>query len=178
MILPVGSARAETTFTDIGAIFADHCVTRHAGDGAPIGLDLSSCASALSGSWSGAVIEAGNPDSPFLRRMRGEDTPCMPFDGPPWSPEDDIRRIRDWIDQEARDADGRPASIQTGAEIRIHGILTGGSEIDNAAIVVTGGTRIDDRPRIDDWPRIGGEAEMRGVVQGDGTVRATRLRDR
>lgn len=287
MALMAGAAGAETTFTEVGAIFGERCVKCHSGAGAPMGLDLSSYAAALSGGWSGAVVEAGNPDSPLLRRIRGDATPRMPLDGPPfldkaqialvadwvaaglpegqaapvmpairprpapgddvlwpdvqpifqracikchsdngklvappeglrlssldlvlrggerlvvlpgnpemsevwrrvtglgqprmphdgppWLPDDDIRLLRDWIAQGARDGEGTPAPIPEGAEIRLRGILTGEAEIDGAAFVITGSTRIDDRPGIGD------QAEMRGVVQVDGTVIATRFRDR
>ena len=93
----------------------------------------------------------------------------MPSEGPPWLPEEDIRLIRDWIAQGAPDAGGMRAPIPVGARIRLRGVLTGETEIDGAGFVVDSGTRIDDRPRIGD------EAEMRGVVQGDGSVRAERL---
>lgn len=58
------------------------------------------------------------------------------------------------------------------AEIRLRGVLTGDTAIDGAGFIITGRTRVDGRPQI------GGKAEMRGVVQADGTVLATRFRDR
>lgn len=282
-----GLAQEAPTFADVGALFAERCVKCHSGDGAPFGLQLDSHANALAGSWNGPVAIAGDAQSPILRRLRGEATPrmpldgppfltpgeiamveawvmagmpegaplappaparprpaagapvfwpdvepiflkscikChsdnsklgappeglrldslenvlrggdrlavlpgnpemseiwrritgladprMPFDGPPWLPEDDIRLIRDWIAQGAQDGDGVPAPIPEGARIRLRGILTGEDEIDGAGFTVDGGTRVDDRPRIGD------EAEMRGVVQADGAVRAERLRGR
>lgn len=51
-------------------------------------------------------------------------------------------------------------------------MLTGDTAIDGAGFIITGRTRVDGRPQI------GGKAEMRGVVQADGTVLATRFRDR
>lgn len=47
----------------------------------------------------------------------------------------------------------------------------GAAAIDGAACVIGGGMRKDDRPGI------GHQAEMRGVVQTDRTVRAERFRD-
>ncbi len=96
----------------------------------------------------------------------------MPFDGPPWLPEDDIRLIRDWIAQGAPDATGTPAPVPVGASIRLRGTLTADAEIDGAAFMISGATRVDDQPAIGD------EAEMRGTVQADGSVVADRLRDR
>ncbi|TAG23911.1 MAG: hypothetical protein EAZ40_06715, partial [Rhodobacterales bacterium] len=115
----------------------------------------------------------GNPEmSEIWRRITGLSDPRMPFDGPPWLPEEDIRLIRDWIAQGAPDAGGVVAPIPVGARIRLRGTLTAEAEIDGAAFLIDGSTRIDDRPGIGD------AAEMRGTVQADGTVRAERFRDR
>ena len=62
--------------------------------------------------------------------------------------------------------------MPVGGQIRLRGLVTGEAEIDGAGFVVDGGTRVDD------WPGMGAAAEMRGEVQADGSVRATRLRDR
>lgn len=281
-----GGAQAETGFDAVSPILTQRCISCHSGPAAPLGLDLTSYANVLSGGWASTVVEAGNPDSPLLGRLRGDITPrmplngppfltdaeiatvtawvmdglpegapvaavtlptrpapgepvlwshvepifqrscikChsdngklaappeglrltsldmvlaggdrlvvlpgnpqmsaiwrhitgtalpqMPFDGPPWLDPDDIRLIEDWIAQGAKDNNGTPAAIPVGAELRLRGTLTGPSAIDGAAFTIDGGTRIDDRPAI------GAEAEMRGQVQPDGTVRATRFRDR
>jgi mono/diheme cytochrome c family protein len=281
------AAQEAPTFHEVGALFRDRCVKCHAGAGAPMGLDLSSYASALSGSFMGPVLVAGDAASPLLQRIRGEATPqmpldgppflspeeiamveawvmgglvdgaalapipaprpvpapgedvlwpdvepifqqrcikChsdnskleappeglrlssldlvlqggdrlavlpgnapmseiwrrvtgladprMPFDGPPWLSEEEIRLIRDWIDQGARNAEGVPAPVPVGAELRLRGVLTAPQEIDGAAFAVDGSTRLDDVPPV------GGQAEMRGVVRADGAVLATRFRER
>jgi mono/diheme cytochrome c family protein len=283
------TAQEPPAWAEIGALFADRCVKCHSGFDAPMGLSLDSYASALSGSWIGKVLIAGDAvTSPLLRRLRGQDTPrmpldgppflapeeiarveawvlaglpegeaapppavaersrpapgepvtfadvepiflkacikChsdnsrmeappeglrlidyqailqggerlvlvpgnaeaselwrrvagvatprMPFDGPPWLPDEDIRLIRDWIAQGAPDAGGTPASIPAGREIRLRGTLTEPDAIDGARFAITAATRIDKSPRV------GAEAELRGVIQPDGTIRATRLRAR
>lgn len=283
-----GPAVAEgPSFAEVSAILNDRCVKCHSGAAAPMGLDLSSYATAMAGGWTGSVVTAGDAQSPLLRRIRGEVSPrmpldgppfltdaeiatisdwvmaglpegapvaaapaprprpgpgepvlwpdvepiflrscikChsdnsklpappeglrltsldlvlqggerlivlpgnpemselwrrvtglsdprMPFDGPPWLPEEDITLIRDWIAQGAMDADGVAAPVPVGAELRLRGVLTAPHTIDGAQFVVDGSTRVDDLPRI------GGQAEMRGVVQPDGSVLATRFRDR
>ena len=287
-LLLAGPAMAEApTFSQVGALLAERCVKCHAGADAPMGLELDTFAHVMSGSWTGAVATSGDADSPILQRLRGQASPRMPLDGPPflteaqiamvedwvmagmpegdtvlvaapprqrpaagqpvlwadvepvfnkacvkchsdnsklpappeglrldsyenilaggdrlvllpgnsamseiwrritglasprmphdgppWLPDDDIRLIRDWIDQGAPDANGLPAPIPVGAALRLRGIMTGPSAIDGAEFIMDGNTRIDDRPGV------GGQAEMRGVVQADGSVRATRLRDR
>ena len=93
LCLQVGAAVAEPSFTEVGAIFAESCVKCHSGGGAPMGLDLSSHDSALAGGWSGPVLVAGDADSPLLRRIRGEATPRMPLDGPPFL---DAAEIASW----------------------------------------------------------------------------------
>jgi mono/diheme cytochrome c family protein len=163
-------------WADIEPILNKRCVKCHSDNsklGAPPeGLRLSGLPEVLAGG-DRLVVLPGNPEmSELWRRVAGVASPRMPFDGPPWLPEEDIRLIRDWIAQGAPDASGNPAPVPAGAQVRLRGILTGETEIDGAAFVVDGGTRVDDRPRI------GQEAEMRGTVQTDGTVRAERFRDR
>ena len=161
---------------DVEPIFLKSCIKCHSDNsklGAPPeGLRLDSLANVLKGGDRLAVLP-GNPEmSELWRRIVGHASPRMPFDGPPWLPEDDIRLIRDWIAQGAPDADGTAAPIPVGARVRLRGVLTGEAEIDGAAFVIDGDTRVDDRPRLGD------QAEMRGVVQADGSVRAERFRDR
>lgn len=166
----------QVLWPDVQPILLKACIKCHSDNsklGAPPeGLRLDSLAHVLAGGDRLAVLP-GNPEmSELWRRITGLATPRMPFDGPPWLPEDDIRLIHDWIAQGAPDDEGRRAPIPEGARIRLRGVLTAATEIDGAAFVIDGGTRVDDRPRIGD------QAEMRGVVQSDGTVRAERFRDR
>lgn len=163
-------------WSDVEPIFLKVCAKCHSDNskvgGPPEGLRLDTWEHALAADERVAVVP-GNPEmSEIWRRITGLSDPRMPFDGPPWLPDDDIRLIRDWIAQGARAADGTAAPIPVGARVRLRGILTGENEIDGARFTIGGGTRIDDLPAI------GGQAEMRGEVQPDGTVLATRLRDR
>ncbi|MBP9182322.1 MAG: hypothetical protein KBF78_04250 [Fuscovulum sp.] len=166
----------QVLWPDVEPIFLKACVKCHSDNskmGAPPeGLRLDSLSNVLEGG-DRLVVLPGNPEmSEVWRRVTGLADPRMPFDGPPWLPEDDIRLIRDWIAQGAPDATGTPAPVPVGASIRLRGTLTADAEIDGAAFIITGATRVDDQPRIGD------EAEMRGTVQADGSVVADRLRDR
>ena len=96
----------------------------------------------------------------------------MPFNGPPWLSDEEIRLIRQWIEQGAPDPAGNEAAMPTGGEVRFRGIFSGEWAIDGAAFEVDRDTRIDDRPTP------GQQAEMRGIIAEDGTIRATRLRSR
>jgi len=161
---------------DVEPIFLKACIKCHSDNGKldapPEGLRLDRLENVLAGGERLAVLP-GNPEmSELWRRITGLADPRMPFDGPLWLPEDDVRLIRDWIAQGAPDAEGVKAPIPVGAPIRLRGVLTGEAEIDGAGFVIDGKTRVDDRPRIGDM------AEMRGVVLPDGTVLAERLRDR
>jgi mono/diheme cytochrome c family protein len=163
-------------WSDVEPIFLKGCIKCHSDNsklGAPPeGLRLDSLSAVLQGG-DRLVVLPGNPEmSELWRRITGLSDPRMPFDGPPWLPEEDIRLIHDWIAQGAPDADGVAAPIPVGAHIRLRGTLTAEAEIDGAAFTIDSGTRVDDRPRI------GAKAEMRGTVQADGTVRAERFRDR
>lgn len=164
------------SFADVEPVFLKTCIKCHSDNSKlgppPEGLRLDSLEAILRGG-ERVVIIPGNPAmSELWRRIVGLAEERMPFDGPPWVPDEDIAMIADWIAQGAPDDEGNKAPIPVGAELRIRGRMTGENEIDGAAFIVTGRTRIDDRPRI------GGQAEMRGVVQADGSVLATRLLDR
>lgn len=163
-------------WADVQPIFLKACIKCHS-DNSKLGapperLRLDSLEAVLSGGDRLAVLP-GNPEmSEVWRRVAGLASPRMPFDGPPWLPKEDIRLIRDWIAQGAADDQGVAAAVPVGAAIRLRGVLTGDAAIDGAAFVVDGATRVDDVPAL------GGQAEMRGVVQADGSVLALRFRDR
>lgn len=166
----------DVLWPDVEPIFLKVCAKCHSDNskvgGPPEGLRLDSYEHALAADERVAVVP-GNPEmSEIWRRVTGLSDPRMPFDGPPWLPEDDIRLIRDWIAQGARAADGTPAPLPVGARVRLRGEVTGENEIDGARFTVDGGTRLDDVPGI------GGKAEMRGEVQPDGSILATRYRGR
>ena len=156
-------------------IFLRRCAVCHsdANPGGPQeGLRLDSYEHILAGGERLALVPGHSEASEIVRRIEGTAQPRMPFNGPPWLGEEQIRAIRAWIDQGAPDADGRPASVPVGREVRYRGVLTGPEEIDGIGFRITGDTRIDDPPSV------GQEAELRGVVEADGGISATRLRDR
>jgi mono/diheme cytochrome c family protein len=166
----------DVLWTDVEPIFLKVCAKCHSDNskvgGPPEGLRLDTWENALAADERVAVVP-GNPEmSEVWRRITGLADPRMPFDGPPWLPDDDIRLIRDWIAQGARSADGTPAPMPVGERIRLRGKVTGENEIDGARFTITAETRLADVPGI------GGKAEMRGEVQPDGSVLATRYRGR
>lgn len=96
----------------------------------------------------------------------------MPFDGPPFLDDDQIQLLVDWIEQGARDKDGRPAALPVGREIRLEGELTGRWRLDDTPLKVTGNTRIDDDPEPGD------RVEVRGTLAHDGSIVVSRIRER
>ena len=163
------------TFADVGPIFLRRCALCHsdANPGGPQeGLRLDSYEHILQGGERLVLIPGNAPASEIVRRIEGVAQPRMPFNGPPFLSEEQIRVVRDWIAQGAPDADGVPAPVPVGREVRYRGTLTAAEEIDGIPFRITGGTRIDDRPSV------GQEAEVRGVVGEDGGIVATRFRDR
>lgn len=163
-------------FAHVERIFLQRCVKCHSDNSVlgspPEGLRLGSYGQILVGA-ERLVLVPGNPEmSEIWRKITGISSPRMPKDGPPYLSEDEIRLIRDWISQGAADANGEPAPIPAGREIRLRGILTARNAIDGAVFTVTPGTRID-KP-----PAVGDEAEVRAIIADDGSVRATRLRSR
>jgi mono/diheme cytochrome c family protein len=163
------------TFAQVEPIFMQRCVMCHsdaAAQGPPEGLRLDSYDNIVRGGERVALLPGNADDSEIVRRIEGTARPRMPLNGPPWLSDEQIRLIRQWIDEGAADAQGNPASVPVGREVRIRGIVTGEWSIDGVEFRVDAGTRVDDRPAV------GQPAEMRGVVEADGSIRATRLRDR
>lgn len=169
-------ADGQITYDEVASVFGRHCVICHSDNGRyaspPEGLRLSSLDHVLQGGERLAVLPGNAQASEIIRRVEGYSDPRMPLDGPPWLSEEEVQLLRDWIDGGARSADGTPAEIPVGARVRMRGILTGRNEIDGAAFVVTGSTRIDDVPSI------GGRAELRGRIHANGDIIAERFRDR
>lgn len=164
------------TFAHVERIFLKSCMKCHSDNsklGAPPeGLRMSSYEAILAGG-DRLVLLPGNPEmSEIWRRVSGLGLPRMPFDGPPWLPQEDIDLIRAWISDGARDRDGNPAPVPEGASVRLRGVMTAQDAIDGARFQVAPSTRIDDQPRV------GSVFELRGTVLSDGSVLATRLRER
>ena len=164
------------TWIHVGPLFLQRCAKCHSDNGImgapPEGYRLSSYEAALSAGDRVRIVP-GNPGaSEVVRRIRGLSRPRMPFDGPPWLPEEDILLIEEWIRQGAASATGARAPIPVGARVRFEGTLTGQWAVDGTPVTVDGGTRIDKGPRIGD------RVEVRGSVTSDGRVRVERLRRR
>lgn len=162
-------------YPHVRGIFMQNCVRCHAQEGIlgppPKGLILSSLESMLSPP-ERPVIVPGNPGmSTLLRHVTGNETPRMPHDGPPFLSKEQISLLSRWIRDGARDAKGDPSPIPVGKEVRLRGRMTGSASIDGATFVITRGTEVRDAGS-------GMPVEMRGVVQGDGTVIAERVRGR
>lgn len=171
------TARARPgSFADVEAILESRCVYCHRPQGtlgpAPEGLVLTSHASILAGGDRIVVVPGTPPASELYRRVAGTASPRMPFDGPPWLSDDEVERIRLWIETGAPGPDGQPAGIPVDGRIRLEGELTDRWAIDGLPFAVTGATRIDDDPAVGD------AVEVRAVVEPDGSVRATRIRER
>ena len=167
---------APVAYAEVEPILLTRCVKCHAESGgqmgaAPEGFVLRTYEQTLAVGERVRIVP-GNPGaSELLRRVKGLSRPRMPFDGPPWLADDEIALIERWIAQGARDRDGKPAPIPVGAAVRFRGTLTGPGEIDGMPF--TGAGRGGDRS-----PAVGNAAELRGVVEADGTIRATRIRAR
>jgi uncharacterized membrane protein len=163
------------TWAEVEPILLARCAKCHSENGImgapPEGFIVRSHAQTLAAGERVRVIPRQPQASELLRRVRGLSRPRMPFDGPPWLSETEIDLIEQWISDGARDRAGKPAPIPVGASVRFRGILTGPEEIDGMPFD-GGGARIDKAPRV------GSEAELRGSVQSDGSIRATRLRRR
>jgi len=164
------------TWAHVAPIFATRCAKCHAAEGLmgapPEGYRLTSLAAALDASDRARVVP-GRPDaSELVRRVRGQARPRMPFDGPPWLADAQIRLIEDWVAQGARDAEGHASAVPAGAAVRLHGSLDARRWLDGLELVIGPDTRIDKSPAP------GSYVEVRGRLDAVGNVRVERLRSR
>jgi len=91
-------ANPSPTYADLAPVFAEQCAGCHAGKSAPFRLHLTSYISLMKGSSNGPVVVPGQPEaSELLRRVRGDSTPRMPYNGPPFLDDGTIAQIEAWI---------------------------------------------------------------------------------
>ncbi|WP_234413600.1 c-type cytochrome domain-containing protein [Ideonella sp. A 288] len=163
------------TYAHVAPIFATRCAKCHAPNGlmgaAPEGLVLNAYEATLDSRDRARVVPGQPAASELVRRIRGQARPRMPFDGPPWLSDDETALVTEWVRQGARNAEGRPAPVPVGAEVRLHGTLQGPWQLDELALVPAPSRR-------DRSPGVGGYAEVRGRVQADGGIVPQRVRGR
>ena len=164
------------TYLHVAPIFARRCATCHTDNGrmgaAPEGYRLTSHAATLSPNDRARVVPGQPAASELVRRIRGQARPRMPFDGPPYLGDEEVKLIETWVAQGARDAAGTPAPMPVGAALRLHGTLGPGPRLDDLNLRLGAGTRIDKRPTEGDY------VEVRGRLDAAGNVMVERLRRR
>ena len=99
MIIPsVVWAQTPNYEAHIKPLFRSHCLKCHNADESNADLDLSSFAAVIKGSSSGAVVNAGRPESSQLYRAMAhlENAEAMPPESPKL-PEEKIALVREWI---------------------------------------------------------------------------------
>jgi mono/diheme cytochrome c family protein len=163
------------TYAHVAPILATRCAKCHTDNGimgpAPEGYRLTSYEATLSPADRVRVIPGNPAASELLRRVKGQSQPRMPFDGPPFLSDEEIRVIEAWIAGGARSASGQPAKIPVGARVRLQGVLEPDWRLDGLPLVVDG-ARIDKRPRTGDY------IEVRASVGPQGEIVAERIRRR
>ena len=172
--LPAAGARV--SYSDVQPILMQRCVKCHKDNGMlgapPEGLRLQNYDQLIRGGERVVVIPGVPAASELMRRITGQSRPRMPFDGPPFLNNDEIRVIGDWIKQGARDAEGRPAPIPVGAQVRLQGRLTGLWALDGLPLELSGNVRIKKRVSVGDTVRV------RGRVMQNGRISVTRIESR
>lgn len=158
----------------VAPIFLSRCAKCHSPTGvmgpAPEGFLTTGYGEILASAERARIVPGQPGASEIVRRIRGDSRPRMPFDGPPWLEDAEMALIEQWIAAGAPDDQGQPAPIPVGARVRFEGKLTGKWEVDGQPLLVGKGTRIDKEPRVGD------RVEVRGLVEGNGVIRATRIR--
>jgi mono/diheme cytochrome c family protein len=173
---PAAPAPGEpVTYAHVAPVLLKRCVKCHTDNGImgrpPEGYRLTTYETTLHAERLRVV--PGHPGaSELVRRIRGQAVPRMPFDGPPYLADDEITLIETWVTQGARKADGGVAPVPVGAPVRLHGRLDTRWTLDDTPLRVDRGTRVDRQVGVGDY------VEVRGVIERDGTVRATRIRSR
>ncbi|MDP4299457.1 c-type cytochrome domain-containing protein [Leptothrix discophora] len=168
------AAGQPATWAHVAPILATRCAKCHSPQGlmgpAPEGYVLNSYEAAISANDRARIVPGRPEASELVRRIKGHASPRMPFDGPPWLGDEQIRLIEDWVREGARDATGRPAPIRGGARIRLRGVMSPDGTLDG--LVLPGGGRRDRMPRPGD------EMELRAWLMPDGSLDIERLRRR
>lgn len=172
--LPAAGERV--TYADVQPILLQRCVKCHQDNGLmgrpPEGLRLQTLPQLLTGGERAVVVPGSPLASELVRRIRGLSRPRMPFDGPPYLSDDEIRVISDWVTQGALDAQEHKAPIPVGARVRLHGHLTGRWALDGLPLDVNSGTRIKKRVGVGSYVRI------RGIVGRNGRIQVSRIQAR
>ena len=140
--------------------------------GPPEGYLLTSYAATLSHEDRSRVVPGSADSSELVRRIRGQARPRMPYDGPPYLDEAEIALIVDWVNQGARDAQGKAASFPTGAKVRLHGRLGTNWQLDSLPLKVNASTRLEHSPRTGDY------VQVRGRLMDDGALIIERIKAR
>ncbi len=164
-------------YSDVAPILLGSCVMCHVPNGMmgdpPEGYRLDSYETTVSRVDRLRVVPGNALASELFRRIKGHALPRMPFNGPPYLNDEEIQRIGQWIDDGARDASGKPATIMTAAQVRLHGRLTQQWVLDGLELTVHSGTRFKNSPEVGSYVRIDGR------VSADGrTIIADRIRKR
>jgi mono/diheme cytochrome c family protein len=163
------------TYADVQPILGARCAKCHTESGqmgpAPEGLLLNNYANTLAAGERARIVPGRPAASELVRRIRGQSLPRMPFDGPPYLSDAEIRLIERWIEHGARDPEGKPAPVPVGARVRLGGTLVAPAQLDDLRFTQGGRVRARDAA-------VGGRAELRGTVAPDGSIVAERLRGR
>lgn len=161
------------TFDEVAPILATRCAKCHTDNGmlgaAPEGYRLTSYDATISASDRVRIVPGNPAASELIRRIRGQARPRMPFDGPPFLDDAEIRLLERWVMDGARNSAGDIAPVPVGSRIRLHGKLVRRWQLDDLPLEVTSATRIDKNPQVGDTVRI------RGHVKADGSIAVDRI---
>jgi uncharacterized membrane protein len=92
------SKASSVSFADVSPILNQRCAMCHSGPKAARDLRLDSYGDIMKGGKNGTVVVPGKPgESEIVRRIKGQRTPRMPMNGPPWLSDQETRLIEQWI---------------------------------------------------------------------------------
>ncbi|WP_439861546.1 c-type cytochrome domain-containing protein [Pseudomonas sp. MBLB4136] len=171
---PAPEPKSTVDYRQVQAILIGRCAKCHAAQGlmgaAPEGYRLTSYSETLAHDERARVVPGVAEASELVRRIRGQSRPRMPYDGPPYLDSQEVALIVDWINQGARDAEGRRAPMPSGARVRLHGTLQAGWRLDDLALRLNAATRLQRSPKPGDY------VQVRGRLLKDGSLLVERIR--
>jgi mono/diheme cytochrome c family protein len=87
------------SYSEIAPLMNKHCITCHAGEKPPHGLRLDNYNNLMKGARKGPVVIPNEPaKSELVKRITGQSKPAMPPQGRPKLSDEDIKKIRVWIE--------------------------------------------------------------------------------
>jgi hypothetical protein len=172
---PAPPAEGPVLWSHVEPVLRAACVRCHQDRGlrgaAPEGIRFDAYAATVGGRR--VAVIPGRPEaSPLVRAVEGRTRKRMPLDGPPWLEPGEVALLTRWVKEGARGADGAPAPMPVGREVRLFGTFDGAGRLDGVPLSFEGRERREERIGA------GAFVEVRARVGEGGVLHVERIRAR